>query len=153
MRNRITLIATTALCACLGIVFASAFASTTGFSGSLEANNAPVTFDAVKKDGRYRSVKNFVAGSAEEGVGLPVTCQAQGPIEIVAEGDDPIKVHKDGSFNNGAHWVFAHIKGKFVNKHKAIGTIDTSFTSYPGGDPDECATTASEPWTAKVPAG
>ena len=148
MKNRISLAAIAALCLGLGVTATSARGATVGFSGSIKANAAPVRFDAVKQ-GRYTTIKQMSFGEDGQS-GVPMMCEGIGNVRVFVPPEyfPQIKVRRDGSFEaDDGYWE--RVKGKFVSKQKAKGTIDVHFTMY-DPEPHGCYTQAPEPWIART---
>lgn len=141
-----------AACLAIGLIAAPSFAASVGFQGALQANGAPVSFDAAKKNGRYRTVKRIAFGDSES-TGIPGWCEGIGNVQFTVPPDSftPISVHRNGSFsaNDG---LGDDVAGKFVSNRKAKGTVEVHYTLY-DPEPHYCQTQAPQPWTAKTSAG
>ena len=149
MKNRIPLAAIAALSLGLGVTATSARGAPVDFSGSIKANAAPVRFDAVKKHGRYTTIKQMSFGEDGQS-GVPLICEGIGNVQVFVPSEyfPQIKVRRDGSFEADDGYG-ERVKGKFVSRQKAKGTIDVHFTMY-DPEPHDCRTYAPEPWIART---
>ena len=93
-------------------------ATTKSFSGKLEVNDAPVTFDVKKRNGRYRRIPlmNFGDGTT----GVPMECEGNPTEQALSYGE--VSVARDGTiFETDG---FATIKAEFSNSLERLrGTL------------------------------
>ncbi len=100
------------------VVMASpAMAGKKPFAGALEVNDAPITFEAKKRKGRYREIPLFNVGDINTGV--PVECEGVPQERSFQYGGVDIK--RDQTINEND--AFMYIKARFKSKSVLRGTI------------------------------
>ena len=90
------------------------------FSGSFEADDAPITLEAVKKKGRFRKFSVIAIGDSTNGIDQE--CDSAGVVERSYEYGGPLKIEPDGKFDNDAESF--HIKGKLTSNRELKGTLE-----------------------------